>query len=133
MIFEYVRKIYGYECDIYGHLNNANYLHLYEEARSDCLTKMGIPIKTLNALDLQIFVTHIEEDFLKGVKLEEIVVIKSSPIKITRVKSIWKQDLYNEKGFLCNSLLLIAVFTRNGKPIRITKSMFENFYKYLEN
>jgi len=40
-MFNYSRRIFSYECDIYGHLNNAEYLKLFEEARSEALTEIG--------------------------------------------------------------------------------------------
>ena len=71
MVLEYKRKIFGYECDIYGHLNNANYLHLYEEARADALEQMGLAVRELNKSGYHIYLTSIELTFKRGIPLEE--------------------------------------------------------------
>jgi len=129
----YKRKIFGYECDIYGHLNNANYLHLYEEARADALEQMNLPIRKIREMGISIYVTHIEIDFKKGIELEETVIIKSSISKMSRLKAIWKQEIYNSKNELCNIAQVTGVFVKAGKPGRISKELFERFLKFKEN
>jgi len=69
-ILEYKRKIFGYECDIYGHLNNANYLHLLEEARADALEQMQLPVRKLAEMGFHIYLTNIELSFIKGLPLK---------------------------------------------------------------
>ena len=130
---QYKRKIFGYECDIYGHLNNANYLHLYEEARADALEQMNIPIRMIREMGFSIYVIHIEINFKKGIELEETVIIKSSISQISRLKAVWKQEIYNSKNELCNTALVTCVFVKAGKPCRISKELFEHFLKSKEN
>ena len=127
---EYKRKIFGYECDIYGHLNNANYLHLYEEARADALEQMDMPIRKLNDMDYHIYITNIELTFKKGIPLEETITIKSSINEMNRVSAIWEQKIYNSKNELCNTALVKGVFVKNGKPVRLPKEIYKRFKKY---
>ncbi len=132
MILEYKRKIFGYECDIYGHLNNANYLHLYEEARADALEQMNIPIRKLADIGFHIYLTNIEINFIKGLPLENIVTIKSRINSMNRLTSIWIQEIYNNSGDLCSVANVKGVFVKNGKPVRLSKDLFEQFKKFLE-
>lgn len=127
---EYKRKIFGYECDIYGHLNNANYLHLYEEARADALEQMGLAVRELNKSGYHIYLTSIELTFKKGIPLEEIVTIKSSINEMNRVSTIWEQKIYNCKNELCNTAIVKGVFVKNGKPVRLPKEIYKRFKKY---
>jgi len=113
------RKIYGFMCDIYGHLNNANYLYLYEEARAEGLEEIGIPIRLLNQRDISIYLTEINLKFLKSVMLEDTVKIKSKIIKYNKLKSVWEQKMYNSNNELCNIATVTGVFVKNGKPFRI--------------
>ena len=41
LIFRYPLTILEKHLDSFGHVNNATYLHLYEEARWDFITKRG--------------------------------------------------------------------------------------------
>jgi YbgC/YbaW family acyl-CoA thioester hydrolase len=124
---EYKRRIFGYECDIYGHLNNANYLHLYEEARADALEQMNMPVRKFAEIGYQIYITNIEVKFLIGLPLESKVTIKSHIETSSRLQSTWFQEIYNEAGQLCNRAIVKGAFVKNGKPTRLTKELFEIF------
>ena len=127
---EYKRRIFGYECDVYGHLNNANYLHLYEEARADALEQMKIPVRNLANLGFHIYLTNIELVFKKGLPLESVVTIKSHIDKANRLTSTWIQEIFDGQGELCNTAIVKGVFVKDGKPTRISKELFEYFKKY---
>lgn len=133
MIFEKKRKIYGYECDIYGHLNNSNYLQFYESARSDALTDINFPIKKFNDLDIHLYIARIEIDYKKGVFLEDIVTIKSYMIQASRIGSTWIQKMYDSTGDLCNQVLVKVVHVKSGKPYRIDHDLAQFFIDLTEN
>ena len=132
MIFEYKRRIFGFECDIYGHLNNSNYLNLYEEARAIALEEMEVPIRESREKGISIYLIRIEMDFKKGVQLEDEIKIKSYVEKINRLKSVWIQEIYDSSNEICNQVKIEAVFIKDGKPARISKSLFSHFKKYAE-
>ena len=111
MIFEFTKKIYGYECDIYGHMNNANYLMMLEAARSEALVEMGMPIVQLMKMNIQLFVLRYELDYLKALKLEDTVLVKSWFYEVNRIKGFWSQEVYDSKGELC----FVAKFTEIGR------------------
>ena len=46
-IFEYEKEILEQHLDTFGHVNNAVYLSLYEEARWDFITKNGLGLKQI--------------------------------------------------------------------------------------
>jgi YbgC/YbaW family acyl-CoA thioester hydrolase len=132
-MFVYKRKIYGYLCDIYGHLNNSSYLQIYEEARSEALIDMGLPISKLLESGFHIYLTKVELYYKSGVPNDEIISVKSSIIKMNRMRATWKQQIYDESGNLCNEAFVEGVFIKNGKPARIDKDIYEIFEKYYEN
>ncbi|RLC50954.1 MAG: thioesterase [Candidatus Cloacimonadota bacterium] len=131
MKIEYKRRIFGYECDIYGHLNNANYLHLYEEARAAALEQMKMPIGKFKEMGFNIYLTHIELDFIKAINLEERITIRTSIAEMNRLKAVWKQEIYNSKNELCNMATVIGVFVKNDKPARISKELYTYFTKFI--
>ncbi len=132
MIFEYGRTIYGYECDIYGHLNNANYQHIYEEARSDLLDRIGISLKYLKDSGIFIYLRKIEMEYIKGVPFGSAILIESRIDRLTRVKSVWIQEMYNENNTLMNRAIIEGVFTKNDKPFRIPPDLEDKFLSFLE-
>jgi YbgC/YbaW family acyl-CoA thioester hydrolase len=132
MIFEYKKRIYGFECDIYGHFNNANYLQLLESARAEAMIDIGMSISRLRELDLQIFVRGFELDYQKAIELEDIVTVKSWYDEMNRLKGTWTQQIFNSRGELCFQATMLGVFARGGKPQRLPQDVFELFLSYAE-
>ena len=128
----YKRKIYGFQCDIYGHLNNGNYLQLYEEARAETLSSIDFPIEMLLEMNIQIFVKRIEIDYILPVKLGEEIAIETRTNKLSRIKGIWDQRIYNSAGDLCSQALVTGVFIGDGKPRRIPVDVLDAMVKALE-
>lgn len=132
-MFEFERKIYGYECDVYGHLNNSNYLQLLEAARAEALIEMGIPVAKLLDLDISIFVSNIDISYIKPLKIEQIALVKTKTSKITKVKGIWIQEIYNEENLLCTKAIITGVFTSKGKPVRVSNDLFQLMCRFIED
>ena len=132
MIFEFTKKIYGYECDIYGHMNNANYLMMLEAARSDALVEMGMPITQLMKMNIQLFVLRYELDYIKALELEDTVSVKSWFYEINRLKGFWRQEVYDSGGDLCFVAMFTVVHASEGKAKRLSPEVFERLKKFLE-
>jgi len=131
MIFEHHRKIYGYECDIYGHLNNAMYFHIYEEARAEALNKTGYSITKFSQLGISLFVYKVEMNFLKAINLEEKVKVASEITSVNRLKSTWSQSIYNNNNILCNTVYIEAVFGKKAKAARINKNIEHDLKQFV--
>jgi len=131
-MFIHKRKIYGFLCDIYGHLNNSNYLQLYEEARAEALSEMDLPIIKLLDYNIQIYITKAEINYKKGIPNDITVSIKSSILRLNRMRSTWNQEIFNESGDLCSSAIIEGVFVKNGKPVRVDKELFKIFEKFAD-
>jgi len=132
MIFTYQKRIYGFECDIYGHLNNANYLQLLEAARSEASIDMNLPISKLKEQNIQLFVYRFEIDYLKAVDIDEIATVKSYFFEINRIKGKWQQEVYNQKDELCLRAVLTAVFASDGKAARLPMDVYEQYKHFME-
>jgi len=132
MIFEFKKKIYGYECDIYGHMNNANYLMMLEAARSDALVEMEMPIAKLMELNIQLFVLRYELDYIKALELEDIITVKSWFYDVNRLKGFWRQEVYNSAGELCFVAKFTVVHASEGKAKRLPVDLYDHFHAYLE-
>ena len=127
MIFEYQKRIYGYECDVYGHLNNANYLQILEAARAEALIEMDLSICRLRELNLQIFVTGFQLNYIKAIQLEDIITVKTWATSINRLRGHWHQEIYDSQGILCFTAEMDAVFARDGRPQRLSPEVLEIF------
>jgi YbgC/YbaW family acyl-CoA thioester hydrolase len=132
MIFKYIKRIYGFECDVYGHLNNANYLMLYEAARAEALSEMGMNIAYLKDNGVLMFIVNAEISYKKGLKIDEEVLVKSRLVKHDRLYAYWVQEIYNAESILSSVLNLKIVYVNlDSKPTRISTDMFNFFDKYI--
>lgn len=131
MIFQHNRVIYGFECDLYGHLNNARYLHLYEEARDELLRKTGLRQIDWLQHDIQLIVSEIHLRFLIPILTDDQVVIETEIVSMNRVRYHWKQRIVNVRGDTSSDLDLHGAFTRQGKPVRIPADFLERFTPWM--
>jgi YbgC/YbaW family acyl-CoA thioester hydrolase len=129
MIHEYRRRIFGYECDVYGHMNNANYLHLYEEARSVFLEDINLPIRRLQEMGIAIFITRAELEFIRSVPLEAEVLLKSWVLSGNRLRGLWQQEIYVADE-LCSRITIEGVYARNGRPQRLPQEIMSRIRQY---
>lgn len=132
MKYTFRKKIYGYECDVYGHLNNANYLALLEAARTEAMGEMNIPVGALLEKGIQFLIHHCEMDYLQAVNLEDTVTVISWFFEMNRLKGRWQQEVYNSQGEKCFSAVLTIVFASEGKAKRLPPDVFEGIVQYIE-
>ncbi len=116
----YTRKIFSFECDIYGHLNNAAYLKIYEEARAVLLDELGYSLEDLLHSGISLYLTEIHLQFIKEIKSGTIIKVTTSSGETTRVRFNWNQEMVNESGEICSTAEVSGVFIRNGKPTRVS-------------
>ncbi|HEY9595043.1 MAG TPA: thioesterase family protein, partial [Spirochaetia bacterium] len=63
MVHESRLTVRSYECDSYGHVNNAVYLNYLEYARHLYIRDIGIPLSELRAAGYAILVARVEIDY----------------------------------------------------------------------
>ena len=62
-----------YECDSYGHANNAVYLNYLEYARMEALNRKGLSLKKMKQMGFLIVVRRIEIDYrLSHIKFHKV-------------------------------------------------------------
>jgi YbgC/YbaW family acyl-CoA thioester hydrolase len=133
MIFKYKRMIFGYECDIYGHLNNAAYQHILEEARSAALDIMQLPLTDLADKGIQIFLKRIMIEYIRGIPFGKEILINSRIVDFNRVKSLWFQEITDHYGKLLAKAEVTGVFVKEGKPLRVGEEITNKLKDYRES
>ena len=59
-IFEYEMKVRDYECDVQGHVNNANYQRYFEVTRHEFLESVGLSFYKLHQKGVDAVVSRVE-------------------------------------------------------------------------
>ena len=93
MIFthEFKTSVLPEHVDLYGHVNNAQYLQILESARWDWIEKFGGTRDLVQKLGVGPIVLEINIQFLKELKASEAILIKSKrEVKIGRLFTVLK-------------------------------------------
>lgn len=100
-IFKFELLIKEYHLDTFGHVNNATYLQILEEARWEFLNHQGFDLKTIHALKVGPIVLECHIQFLKELTLRQLIVIESQVLSYEKKIGIMRQDILDEQGILC--------------------------------
>src|SRR5579864_7213435 len=100
-IFTYDVIIKENVLDIFGHVNNATYLVLFEEARWDLITKNGYGLKKIQETGLGPTILEIKLAFLKELRLREKIVIETQVTSYQRKIGKISQKMIRDNEVCC--------------------------------
>ncbi|QPC84321.1 acyl-CoA thioesterase [Phototrophicus methaneseepsis] len=89
-------RVRHYECDIYGHLNNVNYVRYMQEAALDASADAGWPVARYDRIGHGWFVRETEIDYLKPLSHTERVGITTWVEDVRRVRSLRRYEFRRE-------------------------------------
>jgi YbgC/YbaW family acyl-CoA thioester hydrolase len=97
--FEYQVLIREIHLDSFGHVNNAAYVMLYEEARWDFITKNGFGLDVIQNVQMGPVILDLKVRFKRELKNREEIKIISRPIEIVSPKiMILEQSMIKADG-----------------------------------
>lgn len=98
--FEYELQIKEYHLDTFGHVNNATYLNLLEEARWDFITRNGFGLERIKKELKGPVILDVNLKFKKEILNREWVKIISMPRPLThsKVMSIHQEIIKKDSG-----------------------------------
>jgi YbgC/YbaW family acyl-CoA thioester hydrolase len=73
--FNYSVKILEHHLDTFGHVNNAKYLEIFEEARWELISQNGFGLEDVHRIKMGPIILGIEIQFKKEIKNREIITI----------------------------------------------------------
>jgi acyl-CoA thioester hydrolase len=109
----------SYECDSYGHINNAIYLNYLEYARIRFLDDLPIPYHQLRRKGVGFVVTRICIDYKLQVDSGEVLRIETRSIKKQKVRMVFRQQVYRNDQLVAEAEVTWACINDQGKLIRI--------------
>lgn len=87
--------------DTFGHVNNATYLDLFEEARWDLITQNGFGLDEIKRRQMGPTIVEINLRFVKEIRNRARITIKSWSESYTRKICKFTQQMWDEQGELC--------------------------------
>ena len=102
-----IKEIY---LDSFGHMNNATYLTLMEEARWDLITKRGYGIEKIKQTSLGPTIVEIKINFLREIKLHEEIIIETQMLSYEKKIGILSQKMLRNDEVCCTADFVIGLF-----------------------
>ncbi len=113
-------KVRTYECDSYGHVNNAVYLNYLEYGRMDFLQQIGFLYDEIVKAGYAIYVSHIDIHYKGSAFFGDTLTIETEPVKTGAVSGTIHQKITKQDGTVCSEADVTWAFvTSDGRPHRI--------------
>jgi len=84
-------RVRSYECDAYGHVNNATYLHYLELARHEYLRDNGVLLTDLRQAGYGLVVAKISIEYRRPAVPDDVVIVETVALRRTRVGGVLRQ------------------------------------------
>lgn len=111
MSHTYKLQIKEFHLDTFGHVNNATYLSLFEEARWDLISENGYGLKEVQVKKEGPVILDVHCKFLKELKCREWVSIQTEMLEYPSKIGKLKQSIMNEKNEkACEAIFTFGLF-----------------------
>lgn len=119
MIYECSLRVRTYECDAYGHVNNAVYLNYLEYARGEYLRDVGFDYNAAVAAGYGLYVARIEIDYKRSAVNDDVLSIHTWPEKKGAVSGTMAQKILRGDELIAEARVSWAFVNDKGIPTRI--------------
>jgi YbgC/YbaW family acyl-CoA thioester hydrolase len=116
--FTYELIIKENHLDSFGHVNNAVYLQILEEARWEFITQYGYGLEEIQKIGKGPVILEINLKFIKELKLREKIKIETQCIEVQTKVLHLEQKITNDKEEICTfALFILGFFDLNKRKI----------------
>jgi len=128
-IFETRHKVRTYECDSYGHVNNATYLNFLEFARMEVLEEKSLTLDKLKQSGFLVLIRRVEIDYKHPARMGDILLIKTFVSDHRRTSGTFAQEIIREQDRKMIATANVSwVFTNlQGRPTLMPPFIKEAF------
>ncbi len=114
MNFKYAVQIKETNLDLFGHVNNATYLTLFEEARWEMMVSRGYPVEKVLSEKKGPIILDVQLKFLRELKARDQVDITFEIIEIKKKTATGKQQMIfssgEKQGQVASELIFTSAF-----------------------
>jgi acyl-CoA thioester hydrolase len=106
------------ELDSFGHMNNASYMTLFEQARWDVITNRGYGLDRIHALKIGPIVLEASLKFKREIRNRETVKITTGVLKHAGKITTLRQVMFNSKGEeACIADFVVGLFDLKARKL----------------
>ncbi len=130
-------RVYFEDTDFSGVVYHASYMRFCERGRSDFMRHIGVDHAKLFASDneghgkLAFAVRHMEIDFLKPARIDDILEVKTSLVSTTGVRLRLEQNVVIGDKHLLKALVSVVLLGDNGRVTRFPNTLLTKLRDYL--
>ncbi len=109
-----IKEIY---LDTFGHMNNAQYLTLFEEARWDMITRNGYGLEKIMATKIGPTILEVKLRYLKELRLREEIIIESQLISYEEKIGKLSQKMLRDNEICCSAEFTFGLFSLTERKL----------------
>lgn len=110
-VFSYPFVIKEHHLDTFGHVNNAAYLSILEEARWDLITHRGFGMQKIKETGVGPVILEVKMSFLKELHLRDEVEIQTQMLSYDGKVGILVQKMVRKGEVCCSAEFLTGLFS----------------------
>ena len=118
--------------DTFGHVNNATYLTLFEEARWDYITKNGYGLKKIQETGHGPTILELKLTFLKELRLRDEIIIETQLISYEKKIGKLSQKMIRNGEDCCTAEFVIGLFSLHERKLILPTPEWLNAIGYKE-
>ncbi len=128
-IFKQSFRVRSYECDFYGHVNNANYLRYMQQAATDASAAVGWDEARYQSIGRLWLIRETDIEYLIPLRHGDTVEITTWAADFRRVRSTRYYELRNGKGEMVARAKTDWVYINlaTGQPASVPPEMIADF------
>lgn len=115
--FEYSVLIKETYLDTFGHMNNATYLTLFEEARWDLITQRGFGLHKIKESGTGPTVLEISIKYLKELYLRDQIIIKTKMLSYEGKIGRLQQEMWRGETLCCQAEFVFGLFSLKERKL----------------
>jgi acyl-CoA thioester hydrolase len=115
-------SVRSYECDSYGHVNNAVYLHYLETARHQYLQDNGILLPELRATGHALIVAKISIEYRAPATTDDALVIYTRALRKGRIGGVLFQKIERAGQTVAEAEVTWVCVDARGRPARLPEA-----------
>ncbi len=110
-------RVRSYECDSYGHVNNAVYLNYLEYARHQYLKDIKLPIEELHAGGYGMWIVELQIRYRRPALMDDELTIITRPLKRMRLSGTLHQRILKGSEEVAEAEVKWACVDARGRPV----------------
>ncbi len=116
-----IHKVRPFECDFYGHVNNAIYLNYLEFARMELLEQKGLTLNRMKEAGVMLVIRKIAIEYKVPAISGDIIEIRSQLRSYRNTGGVFHQQIVRQKDekLLAEADVEWVTVNRDGRPIRV--------------